>query len=159
MGRARRRYKPLILYSDRRHRSVVYKYPRSALPTIRMVVLKTFWNVIYCIYLTRREEAEAPRRQGGSPGVSGAGRRPRRLGGREAAEASRRQGGSRGVSAAGRRPRRLGGREAAEASRRQGGDRGVSAAGRLPRRLDGREAAEASRRQEGSRGVSGPGRH
>jgi hypothetical protein len=130
MGRARRRYKPLILYSDRRHRSVVYKYPRSALPTIRMVVLKTFWNVIYCIYLTRREEAEAPRRQGGSPGVSGAGRRPRRLGGREAAEASRRQGGSRGVSAAGRRPRRLGGREAAEASRRQGGDRGVSAAGR-----------------------------
>jgi hypothetical protein len=158
MGRARRRYKPLILYSDRRHRSVVYKYPRSALPTIRMVVLKTFWNVIYCIYLTRREEAEAPRRQGGSPGVSGAGRRPRRLGGREAAEASRRQGGSRGVSAAGRRPRRLGGREAAEASRRQGGDRGVSAAGRLPRRLDGREAAEASRRQEGSRGVSGPGR-
>jgi hypothetical protein len=159
MGRARRRYKPLILYSDRRHRSVVYKYPRSALPTIRMVVLKTFWNVIYCIYLTRREEAEAPRRQGGSPGVSGAGRRPRRLGGREAAEASRRQGGSRGVSAAGRRPRRLGGREAAEASRRQGGDRGVSAAGRRPRRLDGREAAEASRRQEGSRGVSGPGRH
>jgi hypothetical protein len=100
MGRARRRYKPLILYSDRRHRSVVYKYPRSALPTIRMVVLKTFWNVIYCIYLTRREAAQASRGQGGGRGVSAAGRQPRRLGGREAAEASRGQGGSLGVSAA-----------------------------------------------------------
>ena len=102
MGRARRRYKPLILYSDRRHRSVVYKYPRSALPTIRMVVLKTFWNVIYCIYLTRREAAQASRGQGGGRGVSAAGRQPRRLGGREAAEASRGQGGGRGVSGAGR---------------------------------------------------------